>query len=44
MVVTMEPAIYLEETAGVRIEDVVLVGEMPHVLSSYPKSELIEVG
>ena len=44
MVVTMEPAIYLEETAGVRIEDVVLVGETPHVLSSFPKSELIEVG
>jgi len=44
MVVTMEPAIYLEEIAGVRIEDVIVVGETPHVLSSFPKSELIEVG
>ncbi len=41
-VVTIEPGIYLEDTGGIRIEDLVIVtdGE-PEVLSNFPKELLI---
>ena len=42
-VVTIEPGIYLEGVAGVRIEDLAIVGEDGvELLTSFPK-ELIEV-
>ena len=38
-VVTVEPGVYLPETLGVRIEDLVVVGEgAPEVLTSLPKA------
>ncbi len=37
MIATVEPGIYIENWGGVRIEDMVLVGETPKVLSKAPK-------
>jgi Xaa-Pro aminopeptidase len=43
-VVTVEPGIYLSGLGGIRIEDLVIVGEDgPEVLTTFPK-DLIEVG
>lgn len=38
MVVTIEPGIYIEKKGGVRIEDMVLLGETPQVMSKIPKN------
>lgn len=44
MVITCEPGIYLPDWGGVRIEDVVLVGESgPDCLTKFPKDTLLEV-
>ncbi len=37
MVLCIEPGVYIPGWGGVRIEDVVLVGKKPKVLTSFPK-------
>jgi Xaa-Pro dipeptidase len=37
MVLTVEPGVYIPGWGGIRIEDVIWVGNRPKVLSSYPK-------
>ncbi|RMF89635.1 MAG: aminopeptidase P family protein [Methanobacteriota archaeon] len=39
MVVTVEPGVYIPGWGGVRIEDAVLVGKKPQVLTGFPKMD-----
>jgi Xaa-Pro dipeptidase len=39
MVVTVEPGVYIPEWGGVRIEDIVIVGKKPKILTRFPKLE-----
>jgi Xaa-Pro dipeptidase len=41
MVMTVEPGVYIPGWGGVRIEDVILVGEKPKVLTGFPKMGIV---